>query len=55
MSNLFIFCLAGVFPEVKEDAFYNKEGAYKVDKMASETMLNSLMYKLIYYRFGDFK
>jgi len=46
---------AGVYPEVKEDAFYNDAGSYKVDKSASKTMKNCLMYKLIYYRFGDMK
>jgi len=35
---------------VEEDYFSNHE--YRVDKNASPTMLNCLMYKLCYYRFG---
>ena len=42
-----------MFPDVREDNFYNKQGQYKVDKSGSETMLNCLMYKLIYYRFSE--
>lgn len=43
---------AGVFPQIKEQNYYNK-GHYRVDKDASETMRNSLMYRLCYYRFGE--
>lgn len=43
---------AGVFTQVKEDAFY-ANGNYRVDGSATETMLNSLMYTLCYYRFGE--
>jgi dolichyl-diphosphooligosaccharide--protein glycosyltransferase len=44
--------LAGVFSEVKEDKFY-ANGVYRVDAQATETMLNSLMYRLCYYRYGE--
>jgi dolichyl-diphosphooligosaccharide--protein glycosyltransferase len=37
---------------VKEDDFY-ANGVYRVDQAATDTMLNSLMYSLCYYRFGD--
>lgn len=39
---------------IKEDNYYSN-GNYKIDKYASETMLNCLMYKLVYYRWGDIK
>lgn len=42
----------GVFPEIKERD-YMGEGQYRVDASASSTMLNSLMYKLSYYKFAD--
>jgi len=41
-----------VFSQVKEENFYNA-GVYRVDKDATPTMLNSLMYSLCYYRFGE--
>jgi len=41
-----------VFSQVKEDDFYSN-GVYRVDSNASPTMLNSLMYALCYYRFGE--
>lgn len=40
----------GVFPEIKEPDYMGKEGYYRIDKDASPTMLNTLMYKLSYYR-----
>lgn len=39
----------GVYPHVKEEDFYSS-GSYRIDNKASETMLNSLMYRLSYYR-----
>jgi len=42
----------GVFPHIKEEDYYNK-GMYRVDRYASETMLNSLMYRLSFYRFDE--
>ena len=46
---------AAEFPQVKEDHFYNKQGSYRIDSTVSDTMKNCLMYKLIYYRFGEVK
>jgi len=46
---------ANEFPQVKEEDFYNSQGAYRVDDTGSETLLNCLMYKLVYYRYGDIK
>jgi len=42
----------GVFPEIKERD-YTGEGQYRIDGAASSIMLNSLMYKLSYYKFAD--
>ncbi|ONM38051.1 Dolichyl-diphosphooligosaccharide--protein glycosyltransferase subunit STT3A [Zea mays] len=42
----------GVFPQIKE-ADYLKDGNYRVDAHSTPTMLNSLMYKLCYYRFVE--
>lgn len=47
--------IGGSTPEgqhIKETDYFTKLGEYKVDKEASETMINSFMYKLCYYRFG---
>lgn len=43
----------GVFPVIQE-ADYFAEGQYRMDAGGSPTMLNSLMYKLSYYRFSEF-
>lgn len=42
----------GVFPIIKEPD-YLVNGEYRVDKGAAPKMLNCLMYKLCYYRFGE--
>jgi dolichyl-diphosphooligosaccharide--protein glycosyltransferase len=42
----------GVFPVIKESD-YLVNGEYRVDKGAAPKMLNCLMYKLCYYRFGE--
>jgi dolichyl-diphosphooligosaccharide--protein glycosyltransferase len=39
----------GVFPHIKEPD-YLRDGQYRIDDQATPTMLNSLMYKLSYYR-----
>ncbi len=33
--------------------YLTPEGHYRIDSAATKTMLNSLMYKLCYYRFGE--
>lgn len=44
----------GVWPdEVKEGDFYSSSGEYRIDRLASKTMRDSLMYKLSYYRFQE--
>jgi len=41
----------GVYPDkIKEEDYYG-DGQYRVDAKATPTMLNSLMYKLSYYKF----
>ncbi|XP_074268981.1 dolichyl-diphosphooligosaccharide--protein glycosyltransferase subunit STT3A-like isoform X2 [Silene latifolia] len=42
----------GVFPHIKESD-YLRDGDYRIDSEATPTMLNSLMYKLSYYRFVE--
>jgi dolichyl-diphosphooligosaccharide--protein glycosyltransferase len=42
----------GVYPRVKEEDYYGK-GNYRIDSGASETMSNSLMYRLSFYRFDE--
>ena len=40
-------------PRIKEHDYYNSMGQFRVDSQGSQTMLNCLMYKLCYYRFGE--
>ncbi|KPM41609.1 Dolichyl-diphosphooligosaccharide--protein glycosyltransferase subunit stt3 [Neonectria ditissima] len=43
----------GIWPdEVKERDFFTTRGEYKVDHDATETMKNSLMYKMSYYNYN---
>nr|XP_016493328.1 PREDICTED: dolichyl-diphosphooligosaccharide--protein glycosyltransferase subunit STT3A-like [Nicotiana tabacum] len=42
----------GVFSHIKEPD-YLRDGQYRIDSMATPTMLNCLMYKLSYYRFVE--
>uniref|UniRef100_A0A0R3RI18 dolichyl-diphosphooligosaccharide--protein glycotransferase n=1 Tax=Elaeophora elaphi TaxID=1147741 RepID=A0A0R3RI18_9BILA len=41
--------------EIHEANYFTESGDYSVGSKASETMLNSVMYKISYYRFGDFE
>ncbi|KAI5919221.1 glycosyltransferase family 66 protein [Camillea tinctor] len=44
----------GIWPdEVKERDYFTPRGEYRVDSEASETMKNSLMYKMSYYNYGS--
>ena len=40
-------------PHIKEPDYYTPQGQYRVDAGGSPTLLNCLMYKLSYYRFGQ--
>jgi len=42
----------GVFPEIVESHYFTPRGEYRVDAGGAPTLLNCLMYKLSYYRFG---
>eukprot|EP00042_Codosiga_hollandica_P049025 m.561255 g.561255 ORF g.561255 m.561255 type:complete len:793 (-) comp57795_c1_seq2:195-2573(-) len=39
--------------EIQENTYFTESGEYKVDSSGSKRMLNCLMYKLSYYRFGE--
>jgi len=39
--------------DIHEGDYLTPDGSYRVDSAASETMLNCLMYKLSYFRFGE--
>jgi hypothetical protein len=38
---------------IKEWDYYSPSGEFRVDKEGSPTLLNCLMYKMCYYRFGQ--
>lgn len=38
---------------LQEVKYFTEEGEYRIDGRASKTMLNSMMYKMCYYRFGE--
>ncbi|KXJ11161.1 dolichyl-diphosphooligosaccharide--protein glycosyltransferase subunit STT3A [Exaiptasia diaphana] len=38
---------------IKEHDYYTPAGEFRVDKEGSQTLLNCLMYKMCYYRFGS--
>jgi len=39
--------------KIKEKDYYTPQGEFKIDKDGSPLMLNCLMYKMCYYRFGE--
>ncbi|XP_043221838.1 dolichyl-diphosphooligosaccharide--protein glycosyltransferase subunit STT3B-like isoform X2 [Amphibalanus amphitrite] len=41
--------------DIKESDFFTERGEFRVDSGGSRTLLNCLMYKLSYYRFGEMK
>merc|ERR1712029_896614 len=40
---------------IKENNYYTPAGEFRVDSEGSPTLLNCLMYKMSYYRFGELK
>ncbi|XP_064652320.1 dolichyl-diphosphooligosaccharide--protein glycosyltransferase subunit STT3A [Lineus longissimus] len=38
---------------IKEQDYYTPQGEFRIDKEGSPTLLNCLMYKMCYYRFGS--
>lgn len=47
------FC--NVFTNFQEADYFTERGEFRIDAEGTPTLLNSLMYKLSYYRFGDLK
>lgn len=45
----------GVFPHIKEADYFGAQGGFRVDSGGSETFLNSMLYKMCYYRFDELK
>lgn len=44
----------GIWPEdVNERTYFTERGEYRIDDFSTQTMRNSLMYKMSYYSFGD--
>lgn len=39
--------------DIKESNYFTQQGEFRVDSAGSPTLLNCLMYKLSYYRFGE--
>lgn len=39
----------------QESDYFTDRGEFRVDAEGTPTLLNSLMYKLSYYKFGEFK
>ena len=39
--------------DIRESDYFNERGEFRVDSEGSPTLLNCLMYKLSYYRFGE--
>mmetsp|Transcript_15601 Transcript_15601/g.17989 ORF Transcript_15601/g.17989 Transcript_15601/m.17989 type:complete len:770 (+) Transcript_15601:88-2397(+) len=42
----------GVYPHIKESSYVGN-GGYQISSSGTQTMLNCLLYKLCYYRFGE--
>jgi len=42
-----------VYDWIKEPDYFSRRGEFRVDKEGSPLMLNTLMYKMCYYRFGE--
>lgn len=39
--------------DIRESDYFTPQGEFRVDKAGSPTLLNCLMYKMSYYRFGE--
>jgi len=53
---LWMVRIGGSTPEgehIKENDYYTPSGEFRVDGEGSQTLLNSMMYKMCYYRFGQ--
>lgn len=52
MSYSTDLCLCSL---LQESDYFTDRGEFRVDSQGSSTLLNCLMYKLSYYRFGELK
>ena len=50
-SLMVVMC--SFFPPVQESNYFTPQGEFRVDAGGSQTLLNCLMYKLAYFRFGE--
>lgn len=41
--------------KIRESDYFTESGEYSVGVHASKTMLDSIMYKMSYYRFGELR
>ncbi|KAJ8924406.1 hypothetical protein NQ315_007202 [Exocentrus adspersus] len=41
--------------DIRESDYFTEQGEFRIDEEGSPTLLNCLMYKLCYYRFGELK
>lgn len=46
-------CLTVYLSHLQESDYFTPQGEFRVDKAGSPTLLNCLMYKMSYYRFGE--
>ena len=47
-------CIIGEHPkDIREQDYFTETGEFRVDRSGSPVLLNCLMYKLCYYRFGE--
>ena len=54
--NKFIWMVriaSSVFPSISEADYFTASGEFRVDKRGAPALLNSLLYKLSYHRFGE--
>lgn len=47
--------MPSIFVSIQESDYFTENGEFRVDAEGSPTLLNCLMYKLSYYRFGELK
>jgi len=43
----------GVYPEIVEKDYFTSNNDFRIDRAGAPTLLNSLMYKLCFYKFGQ--
>ena len=46
-------CFSLIFAKLQESNYFTPQGEFRVDSGGSSTLLNCLMYKLAYFRFGE--